>query len=190
VLDCCAAPGGKTLQLANAVGPTGEVFAVDRHPGRMRRLTANVQRCGAEQVRLVLADMTEAPPFDGSFERILVDAPCSGTGTLRRHPEIRWRLTPEAIKLVSLRQGELLDRAADLLAAGGRLVYSVCSMEPEEGQGVIASFLERNPQMSVLDPAPELPAATASLVGADGFVRTNPAAHGLDGFFAAVLTNG
>ena len=190
VLDCCAAPGGKALQLANAVGPSGSVLAVDRHAGRMRRLTANVQRCGFEQVQPVIADMTGVPPFDARFERILVDAPCSGTGTLRRHPEIRWRLTPEAIKLFSLRQGALLDRAADLLAAGGRLVYSVCSMEPEEGQGVIASFLERNPQLSVLDPAPELSAAARTLVGADGFVRTSPAADGLDGFFAAVLKHG
>jgi len=186
-LDACAAPGGKTMQLASGVGPSGRVVAVDRHAGRMKRLIDNVERCGFNRVSPAIADMTAQPPFSARFDRILIDAPCSGTGTLRRHPEIRWRLTPEAIRLVAERQGRLLDRAAGLLADRGRLVYSVCSMEPEEGEQVIASFLDRTPDFSVLDPTSDLPVPARSLVGPDLFLRTNPAADGLDGFFGAVL---
>lgn len=144
VVDVCAAPGGKSMHLANLVGPRGTVVAVDRHAGRMKRLTRNIERCNLPHVVPLIADMTAPPPLGARFDRILVDPPCSGTGTLRRHPEIRWRLTAEAIKLFSLRQGRLLENAAGLLAAGGRLVYSVCSMEPEEGEQVIASFLKRS----------------------------------------------
>ncbi len=187
VLDACAAPGGKTMHLANLVGPRGRVVAADRHAGRMKRLLRNVERCALDQVVPLIADMTAVPPFDTRFDRILVDAPCSGTGTLRRHPEIRWRLTPEAIKLISLRQQSLLERAAGLLAEGGRLVYSVCSMEPEEGERVIAAFLDRFPEFSPVDLAAELPAAARPLVGKDRFVRTDPSRDGLDGFFAAAL---
>ncbi len=187
VLDVCAAPGGKTMHLANLVGPRGRVVAVDRHAGRMKRLVRNVERCALGQVIPLIADMTAVPPLDTRFDRILIDAPCSGTGTLRRHPEIRWRLTPEAIKLISLRQERLLERAASLLAEGGRLVYSVCSMEPEEGEWVIASFLDRFPEFSPADLAAELPTPARPLVGTDRFVRTDPSRDGLDGFFAAAL---
>jgi 16S rRNA (cytosine967-C5)-methyltransferase len=187
VLDACAAPGGKAMHLANFVGPRGRVIAADRHAGRMKRLLSNIERCELGQVIPLIADMTAQPPLDGGFDRILIDAPCSGTGTLRRHPEIRWRMTPEAIKLISLRQEKLLDRAAGLLADGGRLVYSVCSMEPEEGERVIASFLDRFPEFSPVDLANELPASARPLIGEDRFLRTDPSRDGLDGFFAAAL---
>jgi len=187
VLDVCAAPGGKTMHLANLVGPRGRVVAIDRHAGRMKRLVRNVERCALDQVIPLLADMTAAPPLATRFDRILVDAPCSGTGTLRRHPEIRWRLTPETIKLISLRQEGLLERAAGLLAEGGRLVYSVCSMEPEEGEQVVASFLDRFSEFSPVDLAAELPLPARPLVGKDRFVRTDPSRDELDGFFAAAL---
>jgi 16S rRNA (cytosine967-C5)-methyltransferase len=187
VLDVCAAPGGKAMHLATLVGPRGRVLAVDRHAGRMKRLVNNIERCELGQVIPLIADMTAQPPLAAGFDRILVDAPCSGTGTLRRHPEIRWRMTPEAIKLISLRQVRLLERAAGLLADGGRLVYSVCSMEPEEGEQVVASFLDRFPEFSPVDLANELPAPARPLIGADRFLRTDPSRDGLDGFFAAAL---
>ena len=187
VLDVCAAPGGKSMHLANLVGPGGRVVAADRHAGRMKRLVRNVERCELGQVIPLIADMTAQPPLDTRFDRILIDAPCSGTGTLRRHPEIRWRLVPEAIKLISLRQERLLERATGLLAEGGRLVYSVCSIEPEEGERVIASFLDRFPEFSPVDPVAGLPAPARSLVGKDRFLRTDPSRDGLDGFFAAAL---
>ena len=187
VLDVCAAPGGKTMHLANLVGPRGRVIAADRHAGRMKRLVSNIERCEFGQVFPLIADMTACPALGGGFDRILLDAPCSGTGTLRRHPEIRWRLTPEAIKLISLRQGRLLERAAALLADAGRLVYSVCSLEPEEGERVIGMFLDRFPEFSPVDLANELPPAARALVGDDRFLRTDPSRDGLDGFFAAAL---
>jgi len=187
IVDVCSAPGGKSMHLANLAGTHGSVVAVDRHAGRMKRLVRNIERCKLVQVLPLIADMTAPPPVAAPFDRILVDAPCSGTGTLRRHPEIRWRLTPEAIKLVSLRQERLLERAAGLLAEGGRLVYSVCSMEPEEGERVIASFLERFPRFAPVDPSDELPPSARALIGRDRFLRTDPACDGLDGFFAAAL---
>ena len=187
VLDACAAPGGKAMHLANLVGPRGRVIAADRHAGRMKRLVGNIERCGLDHVLPLIADMTAQPALRGGFDRILVDAPCSGTGTLRRHPEIRWRLTPEAIKLISVRQERLLERAAGLLALNGRLVYSVCSMEPEEGERVIASFLDRFPEFSPVDPVDDLPAPARPFVGEDRFLRTDPRRDGLDGFFAAAL---
>jgi 16S rRNA (cytosine967-C5)-methyltransferase len=185
VLDVCSAPGGKTMHLANLVGPRGRVTAVDRHAGRMKRLVSNIERCELGQVVPLIADMTKKPPFGNRFDRILVDAPCSGTGTLRRHPEIRWRLTPDAIKLISLKQSKLLEQAAGLLATGGRLVYSVCSLEPEEGERVIASFLDRFPEFCVVEP--DLPESARALLGEDRFLRTDPSRDGLDGFFAAAL---
>jgi 16S rRNA (cytosine967-C5)-methyltransferase len=145
VLDCCAAPGGKTMHLASAVGVSGWVVAVDRHAGRMRRLHRNLERTAMPHVVTMIADMTGETALGGKFDRVLVDAPCSGSGTLRRHPEIRWRLEPEAIKLLAERQVKLLGRAADRLLERGRLIYSVCSIEPEEGEQVIEAFLAGRP---------------------------------------------
>ena len=141
VADLCAAPGGKSLQLAEWLPDGGWLVAADRHPGRLRKLAGAARRAGATAVLPVRADMATRPPLRGRFDQILLDAPCSGTGTLRRHPEIRWRLREEDLKLLAARQDRLLASAADLLVAGGTLVYAVCSMEPEEGEQVIERFL-------------------------------------------------
>ena len=122
------------------------------------------------------------------FDQLLVDAPCSGTGTLRRHPEIRWRLDEQQLKLLAARQHGILAHAAALLRPGGSLVYSVCSEEPEEGEQVIERFLESNPEFRPADPRKALPPAAHELLGQRGFLRTSPRIHGLDGFFAARLT--
>jgi 16S rRNA (cytosine967-C5)-methyltransferase len=126
-------------------------------------------------------------PLRPGFDRVLVDAPCSGTGTLRRHPEIRWRLEEEDLKLLAARQGRLLATAAGLLAPGGVLVYAVCSMEPEEGEEVVARFLASRPDFQAVDPRADLPAPAREFVDASCFFRTTPARGGLDGFFAARL---
>jgi 16S rRNA (cytosine967-C5)-methyltransferase len=123
----------------------------------------------------------------GRFDQILLDAPCSGSGTLGRRPEIRWRLREEDLKLLASRQDRMLAAAADLLAPGGSLVYAVCSIEPEEGESVVARFLERNKEFRRADPRPALPAAAHQLIDSDGFLRTSSANEGLDGFFAALI---
>jgi 16S rRNA (cytosine967-C5)-methyltransferase len=187
-LDACAAPGGKTLALAARVRVGGLVVAADRHASRLSRLTQNVRRLRAESVVAVACDMSKRAPFRGSFDDILVDAPCSGTGTLRRHPEIQWRLTPDDLPAHGERQRRILGVAAELVRPGGRLVYSVCSIEPEEGEEVIAAFLAGRPEFARLDPRDALSPAAQTKIADDLSVRTSPLDDGMDGFFAALLT--
>jgi 16S rRNA (cytosine967-C5)-methyltransferase len=188
VLDACAAPGGKTLALASRTVEGGMVVAVDRHAGRLSRLRQNVERLRADNVVAVVCDMSKRPPFRGSFDDVLVDAPCSGTGTLRRHPEIRWRIEPDDLAVHAQRQRRILGAAALLVRPGGRLVYSVCSIEPEEGDAVIAAFLAERPEFSRADPRGNLSALARTKVGGDLALRTGPLDDGMDGFFAALLT--
>jgi 16S rRNA (cytosine967-C5)-methyltransferase len=188
VLDACAAPGGKTLALASRTSDGGLVVACDRHAGRLSRLRQNLDRLGAGNVVAVACDMSRPAPFRAAFDDVLVDAPCSGTGTLRRHPEIRWRLRSEDLVAHGERQRLILDHAAELVRPGGRLVYSVCSIEPEEGEDLVAAFLKDRPEFTQADPQVGLAAAARTMIGDDLAVRTTPLDDGMDGFFAALLT--
>jgi 16S rRNA (cytosine967-C5)-methyltransferase len=189
IADVCAAPGGKTLALA-AEAPAARVVACDLHPGRLRQMGANLQRSGAGRVARVAADMgQDPPPLRSVFDLVLVDAPCTGTGTLRRRPEIRWRLGPDDPARLAEEQLRILTAASRLLDPGGALVYAVCSLEPEEGPGVVGRFLERHPDFRVVDPRPDLP-TVAALIRDPGYLVTSPAAGELDGFFAALLSRG
>jgi 16S rRNA (cytosine967-C5)-methyltransferase len=188
VLDACAAPGGKTLALAARTAEGGLVVATDRHTRRLSRLTHNVRRVGAQNVVVLACDMSKRAPLPGRFDDVLVDAPCSGTGTLRRHPEIRWRLQPDDLLAHAERQRGILGAAADLVRPGGRLVYSVCSIEPEEGDAVVAAFLAERPEFARADPRSGLSVAAGTKVGDDLAVRTSPLDDGMDGFFAVLLT--
>jgi 16S rRNA (cytosine967-C5)-methyltransferase len=131
VVDLCAAPGGKTTHLAALMGAEGELVAVERHPGRARALRATCERMRATNVQVVCADATD---FDGAarFDRVLLDAPCSGLGTLRSHPDLRWRASPERIEALAAEQEALLASARRALAPGGTLVYAVCTLSPRE----------------------------------------------------------
>jgi len=176
------------MQLAEWLPEGGLLVAADRHPGRLRRLSANLRRVGTRGVAPLLADMSASSiPLRGPFDQVLLDAPCSGSGTLRRRPEIRWRLRAEHLKLLAVRQRRLLETAAGLLAPGGRLVYAVCSMEPEEGEEMVLDFLRTATGLRREDPRPALPEAARGLVGEDDFLRTFKGCQGLDGFFAALL---
>jgi 16S rRNA (cytosine967-C5)-methyltransferase len=185
VLDACAAPGGKTMQLA-AAGHA--VLALDRDKSRLARLAENLQRTDLK------ADTVVADAFDWTaprqFDAVLLDAPCSATGTFRRHPEVLYRVRSNYIRDAAEAQLRLLTRTKDWIKAGGVLVYSVCSLEPEEGEQVIAAFLAGNPSFIIDPPRPgELPDFVTPT--AEGFVRILPglleAEGGLDGFFIARL---
>ncbi len=131
VLDLCAAPGGKTTHLAALMGDEGEVIAVEQRAARAKRLVELADRMGATCVRVVVGD-AQAPPVDGRFDRVLLDPPCSGLGTLQSHPDLRWRATPEAVDELAAQQRRMLEAATALVAPGGTLVYSVCTLSPRE----------------------------------------------------------
>jgi 16S rRNA (cytosine967-C5)-methyltransferase len=196
VLDLCAAPGGKTPPLARAAGSKGTVVATDRHAHRLRAMRNQFERLGLGSVQIVELDAAHELPFGRQFDRILVDAPCSGTGTLARHPEIRWRLRPEQLSEFHQLQAGILASAIKQLAPGGRLVYSTCSMEPEENEDVVSETLASAPSIKRVAQdevakslAPHLlPGLDAqNLIDSSGQFRTSPAAQRTDGFFAAVL---
>lgn len=194
VADFCAAPGGKTAQLLAA---GGNVVAFDRSPERMARLAANMRRLGFKLelhvVNLAAVDPAKIP--GGPYDAVLLDAPCSATGTIRRHPDVAWTKRSADVASVAKIQARLLDCAAAMLKPGGRLVYSTCSLEPEEGEAQIASFLQRNPEMLRLPVNPDELPGLAGAVNEAGEVRTFPSMlpdgearmSGLDGFFAARL---
>jgi 16S rRNA (cytosine967-C5)-methyltransferase len=196
VLDLCAAPGGKTQSLARAAGSEGLVVAADRYGHRLRAMAAQLDRLGLSNVRLVQLDASQGLPFGEKFDRILLDAPCSGTGTLARHPEIRWRLRREQFAEFHALQARMLRVALAHLAPGGRLVYSTCSIEPEENEDAIAEILRgasgvsrvpRAEMIGALGPhlAPGIPAS--ELFDDAGQFRTLPGEQQTDGFFAASL---
>lgn len=194
VLDVCAAPGGKTLLLARAAGPEGRVIAADLHEHRVRAMKERLNLAKIQNVETKVLDATQPLPFDRPFDRILVDVPCSGTGTLARHPEIRWKLRPDDLADLHARQARLLRTALPHLAPGGRLVYSTCSLEPEENEMVVREALgESGDAYRIVDPRSVLKGMlqesvpVESLVDADDFFRTFSPQHGTDGFFAAVI---
>jgi 16S rRNA (cytosine967-C5)-methyltransferase len=182
-LDLCAAPGGKTMQLAAA---GFDVTAVDISEQRLGRLQHNLDRTGLP-ARVVNADLMKWQPHSRA-DAILLDAPCSATGIFRRHPDVLHRVRPRAISALAEGQGAMLARAADWLKPGGRLVYSVCSLEPEEGETVFANFLRSRPDYR-LEPVRRGELSGAIAPSADGTIRTLPGVFadsgGADGFFVA-----
>ena len=156
VLDLCAAPGGKTTHLAALMRGRGEIVAVERHPGRAAALERTAARLGAASVRVEVGDAGCARG-DGPFDRILVDPPCSGLGTLQSRPDLRWRARPEAVAELAAAQGRILAAGADVLAPGGVLVYSVCTISREEGEGVIEHFLDSYHDFEAVDVVQLLP---------------------------------
>ncbi|MCB1487677.1 MAG: RsmB/NOP family class I SAM-dependent RNA methyltransferase, partial [Bauldia sp.] len=187
--DLCAAPGGKTATLAAA---GADVTAVDIAPARMERLAANLARLGLA-ARAVTADLLAWQP-EQPFDAILLDAPCTATGTIRRHPDAAWLKRPEDIAKLATLQSRMIDRAVSWLKPGGTLVYCTCSLEPEEGEQQVAAARQRHG----FEPLPVEPAEIGGLsetITAEGYVRTlpchladgNPRLAGLDGFFIARL---
>jgi 16S rRNA (cytosine967-C5)-methyltransferase len=166
VLDLCAAPGGKTTMIASRTGDCASVVAADRSATRMETVVATTKLHQLKGIKPVILDATQQLPFEPeSFDKVLVDAPCSGTGTLRRNPEIRWRLSPDDIPMMAEQQKRILRNALEMVKPGRRLVYSTCSVEPEENEDVIAEC-----GLSPVDT-----------------IRTWPHREGCDGFFIAAF---
>ncbi|MDQ3744758.1 MAG: methyltransferase domain-containing protein, partial [Acidobacteriota bacterium] len=184
VLDVCAAPGSKTTHVAALACDRALIVAGDLHEQRLRMVRESCERLGVRSVRTVALDAEEMLPFDGeTFERVLVDAPCTGTGTLRHNPEIRWRLKPSNISELASVQRRILAEAARVLKRGGRLVYSTCSVEREENEEVVAALLGSRPDFEQVEATP----APTSLLLPSGAARTWPHRDDVDGFFVAAL---
>jgi len=187
VVDCAAAPGGKSSHLAELVGANGCVVAIDRNRAGLRKARVLATRLRHCNIALVCADLESSLPLaPASAGYLLLDAPCTGLGTLREHPEIRWRLKPADITRMAAIQSALLAQAATVVRRGGALVYSVCSVAPAEGEEVVRSFLECHSSFQ-LDSSAQSVRQFALPLDADRVMRTRPDRGGLDGFFAARL---
>jgi 16S rRNA (cytosine967-C5)-methyltransferase len=182
IFDVCAAPGGKTCHAAELLAGSGLVVALDRRATGVARIADEARRLGSAVVRPLVGDARE-PPLRGRFDAVLVDAPCSGLGTLRRHPELRWRRRTEDVPRLAALQLAVLDAVAPFVRPGGTLVYAVCTLTHEETEGVLGEFSRRAPRF-VHEPVVEAP---SDVLTRAGFLRTLPHRHNLDGFFAARL---
>lgn len=182
VVDLCAAPGGKTSYIAELMENTGELVAVDRYESRLEILKKNLERLKVKNVRSVVADALE---FDEkNFDRVMLDAPCSGLGTLTKKPDIKWKRDMGDIRELSHLQSDLLEKAAEILKPGGILVYSTCTIEPEENFEIIKKFLYNHPEFKISE---ERCGLDDSLFDKNGCVQTYPHIHGIDGAFVAKL---
>jgi 16S rRNA (cytosine967-C5)-methyltransferase len=193
VLDVCAGSGGKTLAIAAQLQNKGAVFATDVHRGRLDALRERLGRAGADNVQVALSDERAWAPAVVTFaehaDRVLVDAPCSGTGSWRRRPEARWNLDESSLRALLRQQDALLDAAVARLRPGARLVYATCSLLVDENERRIEALRARSPGLEVVRVAEVLGGAVAApIADATGtFLSLRPDRHGCDGFFAAVL---
>jgi 16S rRNA (cytosine967-C5)-methyltransferase len=179
VADLCAAPGGKALELSRTASV---VIASDKSPQRLQRLIENKARLEAGNVIVTVGDART--PVVRGMDAVLIDVPCTGTGTFRRHPDARWRLRISDLSVMAALQAGILAAAATVVKPGGLLIYSTCSLEPEENELQIEAFLSKNPEWSLeAPPAGVVPPETID----DGYLRVLPQVHGTDGAFAARL---
>lgn len=190
VLDACAAPGGKTLVMCAMMEDCGLIVANDARPRRVGLLRQTVAASGARSIRILQADLARTQPFRARFDCVLIDAPCSGLGTLRRDPDIRWRRTEDDLPRFADAQLALLTQTAPLVEPGGRIVYATCSSEPDENDDVVDAFLEAQPSFAPVHPASihgSVPPGLAAVLDEQGRLRTSPTEHGLEAFFGVVL---
>lgn len=190
VLDACAAPGGKTTHLAERMDNRGEIVASDIHPHKRDLIAQAASRLGITIIEPLVSDALDLPEKGlGSFDRILLDAPCSGFGVIRRKPDLKWNKTPEDVKEIAKLQYQLLVRLSAMLEPDGRLVYSTCTIEPEENQEIVRRFVREHPEFVIDDTlGKDLPDAVTELLdGTGGCLQILPHHFGSDGFFIARL---
>jgi 16S rRNA (cytosine967-C5)-methyltransferase len=190
ILDTCASPGGKTTAMAAAADDRAQIIAADVRSARVRLLNDTVRASGASSVHIVQADLEAGLPFGPVFDLVFVDAPCSGLGTIRRDPDIRWRRRESDLQEMARSQNRMIRNAAAAVRPGGTLVYSTCSSEPEENDAIVDGFLADEPAFAPVDlrgsAQPQL-ARLQSVLDERGFLRTTPERHGLEAFFGATL---
>ena len=190
VIDLCAGAGGKTLAIAAAMKNTGRIIACDVAVKRLERAKLRLRRAGVHNATLRVLETNDKwiKRQNESFDRVVIDAPCSGTGSWRRHPDARWRFTPDALANLTATQDSLLDQAAPLVKPGGRIVYITCSLLPEENQDRVKAFLVRNAQFRLLPVAEVWKSVFGTAAPTDNDTLTlTPASHDTDGFFVALL---
>ena len=185
IVDACAAPGGKTMHLAELMQDRGTVWACDRTASRLRKLKQNVERLGLQSIQICEGDSRDLPQFRGQGDRVLIDAPCSGLGTLHRHADARWRQTPANVRELATLQGELLKEAATWVNLGGILVYATCTLHPVENEETIATFLSTHPDWVIDPPAADSP--LSSFTTSAGWLKVWPDRQDRDGFFMVRL---
>lgn len=186
VLDACAGTGGKTTHLAALLRNRGKIVAVDRSTEKLDELRQEANRLGINIIETQILDLSETAPsfLRSKFDCVLVDAPCSGTGTLRRNPEIKWRLTEKDLRKLVTSQKTILQNASATVKKGGRLLYGTCSLLPEENEKIVDDFLKSNADFSMGEPPASI---DKRLLNSRGSLRTCPQRHNMDGFFAAIL---
>ncbi|AFZ05401.1 sun protein [Oscillatoria nigro-viridis PCC 7112] len=183
IIDACAAPGGKTTHSAELMQDTGTIYACDKTASRLKKLKENADRLQMKSIKIHTGDSRHFPEFVNLADRVLLDAPCSGLGTLHRRADARWRHTPENIQQQSQLQSELLANAATFVKSGGVLVYATCTIHPLENETVIRSFLDSNPHWQIEPPTIDLPVQPSP----EGWVKVWPHRHHMDGFFMVRL---
>jgi 16S rRNA (cytosine967-C5)-methyltransferase len=183
IIDVCAAPGGKTTHIAELIQDTGTIYACDKTANRLKRLKENADRLQVRSIEIHTGDSRQFPEFINLADRVLLDAPCSGLGTLHRRADARWHHTPENIQAQSQLQSELLTNAATFVKSGGVLVYATCTIHPLENEQVVRSFLGNNPDWQIEPPTIDLPVQPSP----EGWVKVWPHRNQMDGFFMVRL---
>ncbi len=188
IIDACAAPGGKTTHIAELIGDRGKIWACDKYAKRLHKLQENAQRLQLHAIQILPGDSRNLPQFIQMADRVLLDAPCSGLGTLHRRPDIRWQQTPNKIQDLAILQAEILEQSATWVKAQGVLVYATCTLNPLENERVVQAFLETHPDWNLEPPPANSPAATFAT--SQGWIKVLPYQHHMDGFFMVKLKRG
>ncbi|MEH2252292.1 16S rRNA (cytosine(967)-C(5))-methyltransferase RsmB [Nostoc sp.] len=186
VIDACAAPGGKTTHIAELMADKGEIWACDRTPSRLRKLQENSQRLNLQSIQIYTGDSRHFTQFQNTADRVLLDAPCSGLGTMHRHADARWRQTPESVQELSVLQKELLTHTSTFVKPGGVLVYATCTLHPAENEQVISAFLAKSPDWEIESPR-GLESPYSAHTTPQGWFKVWPHQQDMDGFFMVRL---
>ena len=188
VIDGCAGAGGKSLAMAAVMKNTGEIFALDVHTRRLDEMKQRLKRAGVDSIRsMVIEENVIEKTLEGTGDFVLVDAPCSGTGTIRRNPGMKWSVTPQTVAELSVKQASILELNAKYVRPGGVLVYATCSLMDEENEQVVQRFLTAHPEFERVDPAVRLARYGLAHLANNGYVQLLPHRTNTDGFYAAVM---